>query len=305
MITKNPNAKIGGFHAVVAFLIWGITPLYWKLLKVVPLLEILAHRIAWAALFVFLILIVQKRLNEIKRAFLSLKITLLLLLSTVVLGCNWGLFIWAVNHDFVLQTSLGYFITPLFNVLLGVLFLGERLRKDQTAAVLLAFLGVLFLALQYGEFPWIALLIALSFAFYSLLRKLVEIKPLVALFVETVFLSVPSFLFIFVFSNAQENYFGGNIDLTLLLVGAGVVTATPLIFFGSAAKNLTLTTLGFFQYLAPTCTFLLAVFLFKEPFTIAHLITFSSIWLALIIYSLGNYRNYKKMKRLSEVEPIL
>ena len=288
--------RAGCLYAFGAFLLWGFLPIYWKLLKSIPPMEILAHRIIWSSVFLALILGFKRKFRgSFKDIFGSMKdkkTMLFLIGSTALISSNWLLYIWAVNSNYVLETSLGYFINPLLNIVLGMLFLGERLRKVQWVAVLFALIGVLNLTLSYGRFPWIALFLALSFGLYGLLRKIVKVRPLEGAFIETFILSLPGLVYLFSLDQislgqgTQGLLFSGGFLTILLLIGSGIVTSTPIVWFGNAAKKLPLSTLGLVQYLAPTCQFLLAVYLYNEPFTSHHLITFLCIWAGLLIFSL-------------------
>lgn len=231
------------------------------------------------------LLLLQRRKTEIRQLWQSPRRVAILLLTASLLTFNWGLYIYGVNTDRVVETSLGYFINPLVNVLLGFLFLKERLRQGQKIAVLLASLGVAYFIWQFGQVPWIALALAFSFAFYGLLRKMVAVAPLLGLAVETLLVTPVAIIFVGYWAAIDVGHFGVDSRLTLLLIGAGIVTSMPLLWFNNAAKRLRLSTLGFFQYLAPSVQLMLGVFLYHEPFTPTHAVTFGFIWLALMIYS--------------------
>ena len=279
---------------MAAFLIWGISPLYWKALKAVPALEIILHRIVWSFFLLVPLIILMRRWHEFVAVLKNFKTLLILLLTALIVGGNWLLYIWAVNNDYLLQASLGYYINPLVNVVLGMIFLKERLRPPQILAVVLATAGVLYLTLYYGEFPWIALVLAISFGFYGLIRKVAPVGSLVGLTVETLWLSIPALVYLFYLDNlGQGAIFRVNLKLDLLLIGCAVVTAFPLLFFTQGARRLYLSTLGLLQYIAPSCMFVLAVFLFREPFASAQVITFIVIWAALAIYSTDSVRYYR------------
>lgn len=214
----------------------------------------------------------------------------MLFLTATLLSCNWGLYIYGVNSNRVVETSLGYYINPLVTVLLGCIFLKERLHRGQQMAVLLAAFGVGYFIWQLGTIPWIGLGLAITFAFYGLLRKVVQAGPLVGLAVETLLITPVVLLFVGYLAAQGHSHFGETPLKTLLFMGAGVATSLPLLWFNNAAKRLPLSTLGFFQYLAPSLALLLGVFLYGEPFTLAHGITFSCIWVALAIYSVTSLR---------------
>jgi chloramphenicol-sensitive protein RarD len=272
---------------VAAFTIWGLIPVYWKLLKAIPASEILAHRFVWTMLFLVALLSWQTRWPEVGAIFRSRRAALYCLSSGVAVACNWLLFIWAVNVDRVIETSLGYFMTPLINVLFGAILLRERLTLAQFISVLLAAAGVFNLTFGYGRFPWVAVALCVSFGLYGLLRKKSATAAIPGLFVETTFLLPLGLAYLFYLSVADTLLFGGRAGwlLSILLISTGIVTAVPLFWFGYAARHLRLTTVGFLQYLAPTGTFFLGVFLYHEPFTRGHLITFILIWAALAIFT--------------------
>lgn len=284
----------GVIFAVSAFLIWGISPIYWKALRVVPALEIILHRIVWSFFLLVPLIIIMRRWQEFILVFKNLRTMLILLFTAIIVSGNWLLYIWAVNADHLLQASLGYYINPLVNVVLGVVFLKERLRPPQILAVILATAGVLYLTLSYGEFPWIALTLAVSFGLYGLIRKVAPVSSLVGLTVETLLLSIPALVYLFYLDClGQGSIFRVSLKLDLMLMGCSVVTALPLLFFTLGARRLYLSTMGLLQYVAPSCMFVLAVFLFREPFENAQIVTFVLIWTALAIYSTDSVRYYR------------
>lgn len=284
--TAPPGPGAGVYMAAGAFLIWGLSPVYWKALGAVPAFEILMHRIVWSFLFLLPMLAGHGRWQAFRQALASGRTVRILLFSTLLVGGNWFLYIWAIQHAHVLQTSMGYYITPLVNVVLGVVFLRERLRRLQVAALVLAALGVIYLTASYGQFPWISLVLAVSFGVYGLVRKVAPVGPLVGLAVETLLLSIPATVYLIHLGRAGLGAFGrlGMLP-SLLLVGSALVTAFPLLLFTRGTKLLHLSTIGFLQYIAPSCTFLLAVFVFREPVVPAQFVTFGLIWAALAIYS--------------------
>jgi chloramphenicol-sensitive protein RarD len=286
-----PKQTLGMLYAVLAYGSWGLVPLYWKLFpKTIAAPEILSHRMLWSAVLLALILTLQTRLGEVQTYLRSPLLLRTLLLTASLLACNWGLYIYAVNSDRIIETSLGYFINPLINVLLGVVILKEKLHGGQAIAVGIATLGVLTFALGLGHIPWIALSLAFTFGLYGLLRKITPVSPLPGLLVETLLL-VPLGLAYLTWLQTQgtpgqpANHFNQSPQLTLLFIGCGLITSLPLIWFTNAAQRLHLSTLGFFQYLAPSLQLALAVFLYDEPFTPKHALTFGLIWLALGLYS--------------------
>jgi chloramphenicol-sensitive protein RarD len=276
----------GVVAAVLAYSLWGILPVYWKALQAVSPLEILAHRTVWSLLFVLLLLAVRRQWAWLQRLRRDLRLLLRFVASACLLGGNWLTYIWAVNSGHVVDSSLGYFINPLLSVLLGVLFLGERLRLWQGLAIGFALVGVLFLTVAYGAFPWIALTLASTFGLYGLLRKTASLGSLEGLALETALLSVPTLAYLLLLGAEGSGAFvHAGSDTSLLLIGTGVITAFPLLMFGYAARNVTLATVGILQYIAPTLQFLLGILVYAEPFNLTRLIGFAVIWVAVVIYS--------------------
>ncbi len=284
---RSRDAGVTGIlYGVTAFGIWGLVPIYYKTLGHVSSLEIVAHRVVWAMVALFILVLVKRQGRLIFAELRDLRSLGFYLITTLLVGSNWLIFIWAIHNDRLLESSLGYYINPLVSVVLGVLFLRERLSGRQMLAVALAVVGVLNLILRFGSFPWIALTLALTFGFYGLLRKRAGGDAIRGLSIETL-LATPVALF---FLGALALHGGGafgriNLTTDALLVFAGIVTAIPLVCFLQAARRVHLSTVGLMQYLAPTLNFLLAVLVYGEPFTTAHLITFTCIWVALAIYS--------------------
>lgn len=280
------NNIIGTFYAVAAFTAWGLLPVYWKLLKQVPSPEILAHRIFWSFIFVSAILLIRGQWIVLKHTLAVKKNRLAVLLSAVLISVNWGIYIWAVNSNQIVEASMGYYITPLFSVFLGLVVLHERLNFWQWIALALALIGVLFMTVKYDRFPWIAIVLTLTFGLYGLSKKVVPVSSLIALGLET-FLTAPLCLIYIVFKQYQGEGALGTISfpITLMLIFSGVVTAFPLLWFAQAAKSIPLSKVGFIQYLSPTLALFLGVMIFKEAFTRVHLISFGCIWCALVLYS--------------------
>ena len=286
---------LGLIYAASAFLIWGLSPLYWKALGAVPALEIIAHRVVWSFLFLMGLILLQRRWSEFAEILKSGRMLLTLMLTAILVSANWLLYIWAVNNNHMLQASLGYYINPLVNVVLGMLFLRERLRRPQILAVMLAAGGVLYLTTAYGEFPWIALTLALSFGLYGLIRKVAPVGALVGLAVETMLLSPPALIYlIHLDSQEADTILRVSLKLDLLLIGCAPMTAAPLLFFTLGAKRLYLSTLGLMQYIGPSGMFLLAIFYYNEPFSTTQIWTFAMIWAALGIYSTDSVIYYRR-----------
>jgi len=292
------DTVFGVVYAASAFLIWGISPIYWKALRAVPAFEIILHRMVWSFFFLVPLILVMRRWTDFIDALKNYRTLLTLLFTALIIGANWLLYIWAVNNDNLLQASLGYYINPLVNVVLGMVFLKERLRPPQILAVLLAAAGVLYLTIYYGEFPWIALALAVSFGLYGLIRKIAPVGSLAGLTVETLLLSIPALIYLlYIDSQGVGTIFRVSLKLDLLLMGCALATAIPLLFFTLGARRLYLTTVGLLQYIAPSCMFLLAVFLFREPLVKAQVVTFIFIWTALAIYSTDSVRYYRRAEQ--------
>lgn len=286
----------GILYGIGAYTIWGLLPIYWKALQTVPAGEILANRIVWSLVFVAAILTYKRNWRWIWPTLRQPRLILTFAASAILLGLNWFIYIWAVNAGFVIETSLGYFINPLLSVALGVIFLRERLRLGQTVAIGLAVAGVAYLTLRYGSFPWIAVALAITFGFYGLLRKTARLGSTEGLALETSILFIPTLAYLLLLNQQGSSAFGSSdLQTSLLLIGVGVVTAVPLLLFGSAARRITLTNLGILQYIAPTIQFLLGLFVFGESFGRDQLIGFSFIWIALLVYaSEGLWFNHRK-----------
>jgi chloramphenicol-sensitive protein RarD len=300
--TITPNSSrsesvLGIIYAGAAFLIWGMAAVYWKALGAVPPLEIIAHRVAWSFLFLLPLIIMQRQWKQFVAILQDPRMLSVLMSSAILVGANWLLYIWAVNNNHLLQASLGYYINPLVNVVLGMVFLRERLRPPQTLAVVLAAIGVIYLTVQYGQFPWIAIGLAMSFGLYGLIRKAAPVGPLVGLAVETLLVSLPAIGYLlYLDSQGTGSLFRVSLNLDMLLMGCAPLTAVPLLFFTAGAKRLYLSTVGLMQYIGPSGMFLLAVFYYHEPFSTAQVWTFVMIWTALVIYSTDSVIYYRREK---------
>ena len=291
---KNP-AYTGLAAATTAYLIWGLSPIYWKSLAAVPAFEILMHRMIWSFIFLFPLIFFTGRRAAFKSAVTSPKVMLILLSTTLLVGFNWFLFIWAINSNHILQTSLGYYITPLVSVFLGMVFLKERLRRIQAGALALAAFAVGLMTIRYGHFPWVSLSLAFSFGFYGLIRKTAPVGALVGLTIETMVLSIPAVIYLgYIDLLGKGSFMRVQTETDLLLAGAALVTALPLLLFTVGARLLPLSTIGFLQYMAPSCTFLLAILVYNEPLARPQLVAFILIWTALILYSADSVIHYRK-----------
>jgi chloramphenicol-sensitive protein RarD len=294
--------KKGVLYGIGAYLLWGVFPIYWKWLQAVPAIQIISHRIIWSFVLLALILFVTRQWRAFRSAAFSRRVVLIYLVSAILLSINWLTYIWAINAGFVVETSLGYFINPLLSVLLGVLFLREKLRPWQWVPIGLVVIGVIYVALSYGQFPWIALTLAFSFGLYGLVKKMAPLGSLYGLTLETGLLTLPAAVFlIFLEVQGQGAFLHSPPVSNLLMVGAGLVTTVPLLMFASAVQRIPLSTVGILQYINPTIAFLLGVFLYHEPFNLSLLIGFSIIWLALIIFWAENFLTGRSRHNLSTV----
>jgi chloramphenicol-sensitive protein RarD len=282
------SSKTGILYAVLAYSAWGLFPVYWKFLAQVPAVELVCHRIIWSALLLLGLLRIQKQHANFWELWRSPKLVGALFATTAIIACNWGVYIYGVNTGRIVETSLGYYINPLVSVLLGSVILKERLNRGQKLAVLMAAIAVGNFVWHFGQVPWIAVFLALSFATYGLFRKLITVSPIVGLTVETL-LAMPIALgWVGYRAVTGTGFFGMDGQVTLLLIGCGVVTALPLLWFNNAAKRLRLSTMGFFQYLAPSLQLALGVLFYHEPFTTIHGLTFTLIWSAIALYSVSS-----------------
>jgi chloramphenicol-sensitive protein RarD len=278
--------RLGLATTLTAYLLWGVLPIYWKALDRIPAGEIICHRIIWSLVFTAALLPLLGDSRNLLAHLRQGKILACFLTTSLLLGTNWLLYVWAVNNGHIIESSLGYFINPLVAVLLGVVVLKERLRPVQWTALAIAFSGVLYLALSLGHPPWIGLALAGTFAFYSLLRKVSQLPSLEGLFLEMAILAVPSLVALLVYTSRQTSHFvSGGSAITLLLVGSGVITALPLLLFIFGARRISMSAVGLLQYVAPTLQFLVGLLLFKEPFPPEKAIGFGLIWAALLLYS--------------------
>lgn len=281
--------KKGILYGIGAYALWGFFPIYWKWLHQVSAVQLISHRIGWSFILLMAVIFATKQWTEF-RATLNARTFGIYFVAALLIGINWLTYVWAVNANFVVETSLGYFINPLFSMLLGVVFLRERLRLAQWIPVTLAAIGVMYLTFVYGRPPWIALLLAFSFGFYGLVKKLAPLGSLYGLTLETGILFLPALIYLLVMEfNGTGAFIHEGARTTSLLIGAGVVTTIPLLMFASSARRIPLTMIGVLQYIAPTIQFLLGVFVYHEPFDRSHFIGFTIVWIALIIFWLENF----------------
>jgi chloramphenicol-sensitive protein RarD len=276
----------GFLYAIAAYSLWGIFPIYWKLIQTVPALEIIAHRVVWTLVFVAGVIVLRKDWRGFRPLSIRSRAWLPYLATAGLLGVNWLTYVWAVNAGFIVDTSLGYFINPLVSVLMGFVFLRERLRIWQWVSVGLAFLGVLYLTISYGALPWIGLTLAFSFGTYGLIKKTAALGSLHGLALETSIMFLPGFSYLLFLELSGGGAFGHQgFETTALLAFAGAATGLPLLLFGAAARRIQLSSIGILQYIAPSLQFLIGVFIYGEDFSTNRVIGFGLIWIALAIYS--------------------
>jgi len=289
------NTTKGTITTISAFFLWGIFPIYWKALNHVPSTQIIAHRIVWSLVFILFLVSVQRRWKEANSIISFYRDVPRFLFTSFLLGTNWLTYIWAVNTNQIVEASLGYFINPLVNVCLGMIFLRERLYRWQVLSVVLAFIGVLFLTLHYGRVPWIAFTLAFTFGAYGLLRKTAKAGSMVGLLFETAILTPIALVYVIALGiQGSGAFLSIGLQTDVLLTGAGLVTAIPLLLFAHGARRIQYSTVGFLQYIAPTGQLLVGVLLYKELFTSTHAISFGFVWVAIIIYSISSFISYKK-----------
>lgn len=303
MSEHNLSQKRGVFYAFAAYTAWGLLPVYWKALQVIPAREILAHRILWSFIFVALLLLVKKQWRNARAVLRDPSKLIGLILSSLLITSNWYIYIWAVNSNKVVEASLGYYINPLLTVLLGVVVLRERMDRWQILSLILAIAGVIILTFEYGKIPWISLSLSATFALYGLAKRLVQVDSLLGLALETAVVVPVALIYLSTVQVRGAGLMNPSGGLTiLLLLGTGVVTAIPLLSFAQAAKMIPFSTMGFIQYVSPSLSLLLGVFLYHEEFTIAHVMSFGVIWIALAIYSVSRVavarRNFKMASSL-------
>ena len=296
MSINSAHARTGLLYGLGAYLIWGLLPILFKLLHTVSPGEIVAQRVIWSLLFIGGLIAFGKSLPALRRALSNPRVIGFLAISAALIGFNWLIYVWAVINGHVLAASLGYFLTPLVNVALGMIFLKERLGRLQTASVLLAAIGVAVLAVGASDGLWISLGLAITFGFYGLVRKVAPVEALEGLAIETLILAPFALGWLFWLGQGDAMMFGENAGLSLLLAFGGMMTAVPLLLFSAAARRMPYAELGLLQYVAPTLQFLLAVVAYGEPMTQAHVICFAFIWTGLAIYAAGNIANLRRAR---------
>lgn len=295
----NQSSTSGVFYAFSAFTLWAIAPIYFKSVAFVPPTEILAHRIVWSCLLVLLLIAGLRKGAQLMKVLRSGKAFMSMLASTLLIGLNWGTFIWAVNSNHMLSASLGYYINPLVSILLGMIFFGERLDLVKKVAVALCLVAVVFEVIQFGTLPWVALILALTFGFYGLVRKKVAVDSFTGMALETGLMFPVAVLYLMWAGSPTSNLMENSAWTNWMLFLAGPVTMIPLMFFAAAATRVSLTTIGFFQYIGPSGMFVLAVFLYDEPLSSTKLVTFALIWSALAILVFDSVRKMRQPKPLA------
>lgn len=290
------NYKQGIFFGLAAYVLWGILPVYWKALELVSPFEILSSRFMWSCVFVFLLIIFQKKwplfAKEVKQVFSNVKTGAAMSAAGITISFNWGTFIWAVNNGHIVETSMGYYINPLVSILFAVVFLRERLDKMQLAAITCAFIGVASMVYSFGKIPWVSLTLAFTFALYGLLKKILPVSALTSIMLETLLITPLALLYEYsLWQQGVSFYASENLQVIMMLTGAGVVTAIPLLLFTAGARLLPLKIIGFLQYISPTLTLLIGVFVYNEAFTASHLLAFGWIWAALLLFIVSQLRS--------------
>ncbi|ATG45010.1 protein RarD [Phaeobacter piscinae] len=291
---ENKDTPQGLAFAVSAYLMWGFLPLYMKALAHMPAAEVVAHRVIWSVPVAGVLLIILRRTRDLRAALTSPKVLMMGAVTAALISVNWGIYVWSIATGHALDAALGYYINPLFSVMLGAVLLGERLSPAQLVAIGLAALAVLVLALDAGRLPWAAIGLTLSWGFYAFFKKSLPVGPNQGFMLEVLILTPPALVYLAYLTVTGGAHFGGDFSDTALLLGCGVVTAVPLITYANGAKLLRLSTIGILQYIAPTMIFLAAVFVFGEEFGRARMIAFPMIWLALVIYSVSLLRQMRR-----------
>lgn len=295
----------GFFYALSAYLLWGALPLYLKAVSYIPSLEVVAHRVIWSLPVAVILLALLGQLKEMLAILRQPKLLAMGLLTGLLVTSNWLIYVWAIEHDQTVASALGYYINPLLNVLLASLFLNERLNKAQWISIGFAAAAVVMLAISHGGLPWISLALPLTFSLYGFFRKSLPLAALQGFTLEILIVFAPAFIYLIMLVNkGQDHFIHGNWTDIGWLILAGPITAIPLILFAKGAKLLRYMTLGLMQYIAPTLMFLIAVFVFKEPFAKTDLGAFILIWIGLVIYSWSSFTQYRTTKQAEEAQPV-
>lgn len=291
----NNKKTIGVIYAVAAYTLWGFIPVYWKLLDSVASMELLANRIVWALVFMLIVITVTKQWDELKRTIKNKRQMLYIFIASILITINWGLYIWAVNSNKIIDASLGYYINPLLAVALGVVIFKEKLNYLTGAALIVAFIGVMIKTIQYGKIPWISLSLAISFALYGAIKKSVNVSSTVGIMLEAAMITPVAAIYIALRNISGVGAFNTQGALVIfLIIGSGIATAIPLLLFASGAKRIPLSLIGFTQYISPTISLFIGIFMYNEGFTATDMIAFGFIWVAIVIYSLSQIKQTKE-----------
>ncbi|MBN9656462.1 EamA family transporter RarD [Halobacillus sp. GSS1] len=290
--------KLGVTYTAGAYILWGVLPIYWKMIQEIPAFEILAHRIVWSFLFMGIIIMITRKqkefIRECRQIVKNKKQLIGITLASITISINWVTYILAVNTDHVVEASLGYYINPLVSILLGMIVLKEKFSKAQWLAFLLAALGVIYMTVNFGSVPWLALLLAFSFGSYGLLKKLVPLNAMFGLTIETLIVTPIAMVFLLQQQSGQWSTIDFWSWTTAIVFGAGIVTAIPLLLFSGGAKRIPLSMVGFLQYFAPTIMLIIGIFLYDEPFTDVHAVSFTLIWAGLAVYTITRVKRLKR-----------
>ncbi len=278
------QSRFGFGYAFLAFFLWGLLPFFMKAVAHIDVLEVLAHRVIWSIPVALIVLLITRRTADIAAVFKDRRKLLMMMLSAGFISVNWGTYVWAIGADRTIEAALGYYINPLISVAMGTLFLSEKMNRLQVAAIALASVAVIILTIASGTLPWVAIVVSLSFAAYSFIRKTVDIGPTQGFMTEVLILSIIAIPYAIWFAQTGEAKMGGISSDTILLLACGPVTAIPLILFANGAKRLRLSTIGLMQYIVPTMIFLTGLFIFHEPFNQVQLVAFTLIWIAIGLY---------------------
>ena len=299
--SRTSVSTVGIWSALGAYVCWGLFPIYWKFLSATEAPVLLCHRVVWSCVVLVSVLALTGQLKELWRNLRHPKMLGVYALAAVLIAANWLTFVWAVNHKYIVETSLGYFINPLLNVVVGFLFFSERLRKMQWVALVIATCGVSYLTWSYGTVPWIALILALTFGLYGVVKKLAPLNAILGLSLETLILLIPAVIYLSIAANVYEQPIGSkSVGGWMLLAGTGVVTTIPLVLFAAAAQRIPLVLVGLFQYIAPSLQFLIGVLVYGEPFTPQRQIGFSIVWIALFLFAVENFYYQSKKRQASK-----
>lgn len=298
------KSNLGIVYAVAAYACWGLFPIFWKQFEHVDTFEVVMHRMVWSFFLMATLIITMRQTKEFLGYLAQPQLVIRLLIASLLMFINWSVFIWAVNIDRVVETSLGYFINPLFSVLLALIFFSERLRRVQSIAILIALAGVASMVVSYGKLPIISLALAVTFSLYSVIKKTVSIPTFHGMAMETLFMFIPAAIYLIYLAQTEQGQWGQNVSTDALLVLSGLFTLVPLILFAAAAKKISLTALGMTQYLAPFSQLAIGVFMYHEPFGSERMIAFSLVWFALLIYTIDQVV-HQRNKRHMHIKPIV